>query len=405
MSVRSLRLLAATSALLALPGVASAEDEAEPAPRGHYVEADIPERSTAFKSVSESTSRTFEKVEARLQEVDGRLAKMALSVGLAGASVETDTASLWESKLDARSDTFGYEFNGIQARLNQSQVAYEEAFRSALQRAVTGLQSETPGAIVPCIPTKGSAMDALAAGGPGGSSATSSRKHCPGTDFSMEIARRWDGDSALEERLLEIVGGDLGPLVIGVDGEGNPVNYGGALANGGWPAITTYDEAASVVGVVGQDAAGTTWLHPADLVITMPELAEALDQVDAMADEARAKLKETIDGLPRDEAGLLLEKDVQVVRAKARGISAFTEASRAELGAALWASLAKLRKKGKKDGWSDVGLCLNPPGFGGCEGDDKTDEVAEVLGGEKKLAAKLAEIREALTAPDVAVPQ
>ena len=90
MSVRSLRLLAATSALLALPGVASAEDEMEPAPRGHYVEADIPERSTAFKSVSESTSRTFEKVEARLQEVDGRLAKMALSVGLAGASVETD---------------------------------------------------------------------------------------------------------------------------------------------------------------------------------------------------------------------------------------------------------------------------------------------------------------------------
>ena len=69
----------------------------------------------------------------------------------------------------------------------------------------------------------------------------------------MEIARRWDGDAALEERLLEIVGGDLGPLVIGVDDAGNPVNYGGALANGGWPAITTYDETAPVVGVVGHN--------------------------------------------------------------------------------------------------------------------------------------------------------
>lgn len=407
---RSFALLIAASAVAGLPAVAGAEEAKEEAeaPRGHYIESAIPDRSSAFKSVSESTSRTFEKVESKLQDVDGRLAKMALSVGLAGSSVDTDAASLWEAKLDARSETFGYEFKGIQLRLDQSQVAYEEAFTAALERAVAGLVAETPGAIIQCQPKKASAMDALAGGGPGGA-AKADTSSCPGTDFSQEIARRWDGDEVLEERLLEIVGGDLGPLIVGIDDEGAPIEYGGALANGGWPAITNYEEPGSVVALVGQVPAGATWLHPADLVISMPELAEALDQIDELADEARSALQEVVADLPRDANGSLIQDEttlprIEAVQAKARGIRAFTEASRAELGGALWESLGKVRKKGKKGGWADVGLCLNPPGFGGCEGADMTDPLAEVLGSDKKLAARLAELREALKGPDVSVP-
>jgi len=398
-----MRALPLALCLALAPTLALAESE-ELDPRGHYIESAIPERSSAFRSVGESTSRTFEKVERQLQEVDGRLAKMALSTGLVGTAAGEDAANLWQARLDARSDGFSYEFDAIQARLNQTQAAYEEAFRSALERALAGLAEENPAPIVPCVPKQGSALGALAAGGPGGGAAAPSTDHCPGTDFSQEIARRWDGDPVLEERLLEIVGGELGPLIIGVDGEGNPVEYGGAFAAGGWPKITTYDEKGAVVQISGQGEAGATWLHPADLLLAMPELAEALDEVSAIADDARASLKETIAGLPRDDAGLLLEKDVTVVRAKARGIGTFTDDARAQLGAAVWASLAKLRKKGKKGGWSDVGLCLNPPGFGGCEGTDVTDDVAEVLGGDKKLAAALAEVREGLKGPDVSVP-
>lgn len=406
----------ASSAVFALslsaltPGLAHAEDEAEiPDPSGHYIESEIPGRSGVFRSVGESTARTFAKVEGNLQDIDGRLAKMALSVGLAGSAVDADSASLWNAKMEARSDTFGYEFEGVQVRLNQMQVAYQEAFEGALQRAIDGLAAEGSTGIVPCVPKSGSALGALAGGGPGGASAGPSTDHCLGTDFSQEIARRWDADDVLEERVLEIVGGDLGPLVIGVDPDGAPLEYGSPLAAGGWPAITTYEEPGQVIGLTGQVPAGATWLLPADLVISMPEMAEVLDRVDELSSGARSDLQGIVKALPRDDAGNLLQDEanlprIQAVQNKARGIRTFSDEGRAQVGAALWEALIKLRKKGKKAGWSDVGLCLNPPGFGGCEGTDVTDVVAEALAGDKKLTARLQEITEGLAVPDVSVP-
>jgi hypothetical protein len=209
-----LNVCIAAAAMFLVPTAALAE---EPAPAGHYIESSIPESSSAFRSVSESTSRTFEKVEKTLQEVDGRLAKMALSIGLAGEAVGTDPASLWDAKLDARSDTFSYEFGGIQVRLNQTQEGYEAAFRAALERALAALAAEGTSPVVPCTPKRGSALGALAGGGPGGAAAGPSTEHCPGPDLSQEIARRWDSDAVLQERLLQIVGGELGPIVIGLN--------------------------------------------------------------------------------------------------------------------------------------------------------------------------------------------
>jgi len=407
--------LFALSLLVLVPAEAGAaeppaDDEVEASsPSGHYIESDIPGRSGVFRSVGESTARTFDKVEGKLQDVDGRLAKMALSVGLAGAAVDTERLALWSAKLDARSDTFGYEFDGVQVRLNQMQMAYQDAFEAALQRAIEGLAAEGKTGIVACAPKTGSALGALAGGGPGGTVAGPSTDHCPGTDFSQEIARRWDSDELLEERVLEIVGGDLGPLVIGVAPDGAPVEFGGALAAGGWPAITNYEEPGDVLGLTGQAPAGGTWLLPADLVISMPELAEVLDRLDELAGEARGELQDIVKALPRDESGNLVQDEaslprIEGVQAKARGIRAFSEEGRAQVGGALWESLAKLRKKGKKAGWADVGLCLNPPGFGGCVGDDVSDAVADVLASDKKLAGRLKEILAGLTAPDVAVP-
>jgi hypothetical protein len=401
-----LNVCIAAAAMFLVPTAALAE---EPAPAGHYIESSIPESSSAFRSVSESTSRTFEKVEKTLQEVDGRLAKMALSIGLAGEAVGTDPASLWDAKLDARSDTFSYEFGGIQVRLNQTQEGYEAAFRAALERALAALAAEGTSPVVPCTPKRGSALGALAGGGPGGAAAGPSTEHCPGPDLSQEIARRWDSDAVLQERLLQIVGGELGPIVIGLNEGGEPIEYGGALAAGGWPRVTTYSEPGAVLPLAGQSPAGATWLHPADLVVSMPELAEALDTIDTLADDARSRLQDVVAALPRDANGQLLQDEehlgrIQAVQNKARGIRSFTDTSRAEVGAALWETLARLRKKGKKAGWADVGLCLNPAGFGGCEGTDVTDVVAEALAADKKLTARLEALRDDLVVPDVSVP-
>jgi|GEM_PF-1672479 len=403
-SITALSLLALGS----LGGLSPAHAEDEATPVGHYIESEIPGHSSVFRSVGESTARTFDQVEGNLQAVDGQLAKMALSVGLVGGAVDADAASLWKSRLDARSATFGYEFNGVQVRLNQMQVAYEEAFTAAMQRALDALAAEGKAGVVPCTAKKQSAMEAMAAGGPGATTGATTT-HCPGSDFTQEIARRWDSDPVLEERMLEVVGGELGPLVVGMGSGGEPMEYSAALGAGGWPKITEYDEAGNVLALTGQGAPGGSWLHPADLVLSMPELAEALDTIDTLSSAARAELQETVKALPRDANGDLIQDEasmprIEAVQSKARGIREFTDGSRAQVGALVWATLSKARKKGKKDGWADVGVCLNPPGFGGCSGLDASDMAAEVLAGDKKLTAALAELTEGLVGPDVAVP-
>ena len=221
-SLRTLPLLLLAAAAFG-PSSGHAEDAAEAEEvRGHYDKAAIPERSSVFKSIGESSSRTFEKVEKALQRTDGALAKSDLSVALARGAVDDGAWQLGKAKLDARSETFSYEFKGIQGRLDQVGAAYEEAFGAALERALAGLASEKPGAIVECSPKAGgSALDALASGGPGGSA--DKGPACPGTNFTDEIARRWDGDEELETRLLDVVGGDLGPLIIGLGADGQPL--------------------------------------------------------------------------------------------------------------------------------------------------------------------------------------
>ncbi len=403
-SLRSLPLvLLAAAALGPSPGQAQDADEAEV--RGYYDKAAIPDRSSVFKSIGESSTRTFEKVEKALQRTDGALAKSDLSVALAQGAVEDGAWQLGKAKLDARSETFAYEFKGIQGRFDQVGVAYELAFEAALERALAALTSEKPGAIVECSPkASGSALDALAGGGPGGSA--DKEPACPGTNFTDEIARRWDGDEELENRLLDVVGGDLGPLVIGIGTDGQPLEYGGELDNQGWPSITGYSDADAVLPVNGQGGVG--WLHPADLTVAFPELAELLDRIDELAATSRSSLSEAVAALPRDESGNLVQDEdtmakVDAIQTRAKGIRAFTEDSRASAGKLLWEVLNKSRKKGKKAGWSEVGICLNPPAFGGCEGADVTDVVADHLGGDKKLQAALVELQQGISAPDASL--
>ena len=377
----------------------------EAALKSHYIEADVPGKSSAFKSVGGASSRTFEEVESRLKRTDGALAKMDLSLALVAGAVETGAWDLRAARLEARSDTFAYEFKGVQARFDQVGAAYEEAFSGALARAVEALTKEGGGPIGPCTPKRGG-LAALGGGGPGGAAPDSG---CPGTDISAEIARRWDRDAALEARLLEIVGGDLGPLVVGVNDAGEPIPYGSALDGLGWPLVTGYQEPDAVLPLIGQPSAGPAWLHPADLVVSMPELAEALDRVDALAATARADLSATARALPRDGDGRLAQDADTVARAsaiqaRAKAVRQFTDEARASLGREVWEALGKLRKKGKKEGWDSVGVCVTPPAFGGCTGQDATDLVAAGLGADKKLSATLAQLAERLTAPETALP-
>ncbi len=402
-SVRSLPLLLLAAAALG-PSPVLADDAPPTEARGHYDPTAIPSRSSLFQSIGASSARTFEAVEKALGRTDGALAKSDLSVALARDAVDGAAWSLAKARLDSRSETFAYEFKGTQARFDQVGAAYEDAFMAAVERAITSLQSEKPGAILECVPKPQSALDSLAGGGPGGGD--SAAPSCPGTDFTDEIARRWDGDDALEARLLDIVGGELGPLVIGTGADGAPMEYGGALDSRGWPTVSAYDEPDTTLAISGHG--GASWLHPADLKVSFPELAEALDRIDELATESRATLSEAAATLPRDESGRLLQDEptqarVGAIQTRAKGIRVFTEDARASVGATLWEALNKGRKKGKKDGWSDVGVCLNPPAFGGCEGADVTDAVGAFLAGDKKLQAALTELHQGLSAPDTSL--
>lgn len=160
---------------------------------------------------------------------------------------------------------------------------------------------------------------------------------CSGPNMSRRVAMSLDDDTVLEGQLDKI-------------------------AKESWPAITMYRSKKAEALPVGKDAAkGTAGINlahvsPVTLVAAVPEVALAL----AAADRST-------EGRPdaRDEA-------------------------RQKIGVELWAAIDRARKKGRKDGWSDVRVCVNPAGWGGCGRANVTEAVVEVLVDDKKLIEAMA---------------
>ena len=348
--------------LLASPALA--------ADAGHFDRDAVVGASAAFRSVSEGSRAALEPREKALTRTDQALADLDLAVALTRGSLDAAQHDLWVARLDERSTRFGDEFAVLQGQLTEMSVGFEQAFEAALARATEALAAggEPPRE---CREPKPDLMGGLAQ--PGGAGAK--KPSCPGADRSAEIAAAWDGDAVLKAAL-------------------------DAIDASGFQDVTSYEgeEPALTLGA----GAGPMWVNPAALIERLPEAIELVDAVDRRAAEARTALREARAAIPADAPDFEARRAAVVERA--RGARGWAEDAKAAAGATVWASLERSRKKGKKAGWSTVGVCLNPAGWGGCPGDDVTQEVAEVLLGDKKLSKELAAALTALDAPRVDLP-
>jgi len=356
-----------TLLLLTSPALA---EEAAPEPSGHFDRDAIVSASNVFRGLAERQGAALGPLERSLGRTDKALAALDMALALVDGAIDQAQHDLWVAKLDERSARFGAEFRVVQQQLDERGLAYEQAFEQALERALAALTPEG-GELVEC--QAAASNDPFALTGPGGQT---EKKTCPGEDVSEKIAAAWDGDAELTAALDAI------------DGEK-------------WPEVTTYEEPQAVLGL-GSTAAGTTWIAPQDLVDSLPEGIELVDAITERTDAGRQQLLAARDQL--DPKAPDAEATVEAIRAKARGLREWSEARKAEVGGVIWAAVEKSRKKGKKAGWGDVGICVNPEGWGGCAGRDVTEEVADLLVDDKKLAKALGALLEQLGEPDVSVP-
>ena len=353
--------------LFASPALA---DEAAPAATGHFDRDAVVGASTVFRGLAQRQATALGPLERDLGRTDKALAGLDMALALTVGGVDQAHHELWVAKLDERSTRFGGEFRTIQQGMDVRGMAYEEAFEEALSRAVAAM---TLGGEVleECSAT--ASNDPFALTGPGGQSAA---KQCPGADVSAKIAAAWDADVELTAAL------DL------IDGES-------------WPTVSTYKEPQAPLDL-GDTKSGAVFIWPPDLMDSIPEGIQLVDEITARTDAGRQQLIAARDAL--DPEAEDAEAKVQAIRTRARELREWGEARKGDVGAALWVAVDRARRKGKKGGWADVGVCLNPADWAGCEGTDVTDQVAEVLVSDKKLSKELLAILEGLGQPDVSLP-
>ena len=353
--------------LIASPALA---DQEAPAATGHYDREAIVGASAVFRGLAQRQATALGPLERDLGRTDKALAGLDMALALTEGAVDQAQHELWSAKLDERSTRFGGEFRTIQEGMDVRGLAYEQAFEDALSRAVVAM---TAGGEVleECSAAPGN--DPFALTGPGGQSAA---KACPGADVSAKIAAAWDDDAELVAA-LDAIGGES------------------------WPVVTTYEEAQAPLDLAGTKT-GAVFIYPPELMDSIPEGIQLVDEITARTDAGRQKLLAARDGLDPKAEGA--DAQVEAIRTRARELREWGEARKGEVGGALWTAVDRARRKGKKDGWSDVGVCLNPGDWAGCEGRDVTEEVAEVLVADKKLAKELAGLLESLGEPDVSLP-
>ena len=327
----------------------------------HFDRDAVVANSAVFKSLAETDGGGFAAVERSLLVTDTSLAALDLNLALtAGGAVDAAQHDLWAAKLDQRSGLFGDEYAALQEQLTRQSIAYEDAFEAALQRAL---------ATTPATECKAQAASPFDLTGPGGQ--RKETKTCPGEDVSATLAKAWDADAELKAA---------------VD----------AIAAEAWPPITTYDGAEASMALAGAGPA-SSWIEPSELVENLPEAIEILDAIAETAAAERQRLIEIRNTLKEGD-------DATPIGHAARELREWTEAQKQALGGVLWEGLNRARKtKGKKEGWADAGACLNPGPWGGCDGTDVTDDVADVMIEDNRLEKDLAAFRDAIPAPKLSL--
>lgn len=297
---------------------------------GHFHPPELAARSALYAQASEASGARFRDAQSNLEAVATALLDYQVALDLLG-----DRAPAAErERLTELRTRFNRERAVLQAFANTMIEDFDNEFGEAMSRAL-------PEGAVSCPPTIADGPSL-----PGIPAATRPNPACKGADLNDSIAEAMDADPQLRSAIEEIL----------------------ALE---WPTITLDDSPQAVLG------GGDAWIGVSPWFETaVPGRLKAIDRADA---EARLPFEAAI------EQGADKEALAELVR-EARAVTAKTAASRASLAAPVFSVSDAWMSKRAKKGKATAGWCANPALFGGCAGQDVTEDVGGELLAWKKTA-------------------
>jgi len=291
----------------------------------HYSPSGVARASTTFARYAEALGPQSDALEERMAISAKAVQELDLAVNLLGGGEHAE----WRAEVRK---TYAHQGLEAQSFSDWIQDASESVFTQAMEMAIQGLGVE----VVECASRAGGI--ASITGPMGGSSSA-----CEGADQSAAIAKAMDANTQLSGVVDQL------------------------LAES-WPTLELPQAAQPV----------TSWTGSADY-IRFGAVAKALIGDDLEAIEAT--LERDLGDLDRElESG---DADKALEEATKHRLA--YEATLAKEGEALLEALAK---PSTKAGY-EVGLCVNPPALGGCEGTDVTREFLAWAREDKKVLKAL----------------
>ena len=306
---------------------------------GFYHPNDLAPESAEFMRLNEQAMGPFEDRSRKSAEIGRALSLYRESLDLLG-----DLAPEAEyNRLDALEKQYNRERAVLEAFANTLVDDVDTTFLASLDRAKTAIgfkamECEREIQVGPRVP--------------GMRGRTEANPDCKGDDLNAALAKAMDADPKLQAAVAEIIALD-------------------------WPTFGIGAEAQSAIG----DGDGWIWVRPV-FAKGAPQALRAIDDAD---EKARLPFQAALEDEPT-------APQLKQLTEAANGVTQTTATSRATLAAPVLVVADKaLAKLGESAAW-----CANPPSLGGCDGDNKTQDLVQKLVDDGKVSKTLTKAASAL---------
>jgi hypothetical protein len=307
---------------------------------GFWHPNDVMPQSEAFKKINESALGPFEEKNRQAEQIGIALSRYQVALDLLGPAASDEE----RSRLDALEKTYRRERAVLEAFADTFITDVDDTFQGAVQRAVDTLEME----IEVC-----EAEVATGPQVPGIRLRTQPNPDCVGANMNRKIAQMLDIDEALAADVAEIIALD-------------------------WPSFTK-DTA-----TVAPAGSGERWVSVS--VLFRKGAKKTLRAIEQQEEQRRLKVHAAIEQGAEGEALEALSKQSDAIEAQ-------SAASRAALAEPVFTAAEKAMAKSGGLGW-----CATPPMFGGCIGQDMTNELIGRLLDDKKVQKAFTKGRDAAAA-------
>jgi len=292
----------------------------------HYSPDTIAQNSSIFRSYAERLSPQFDRLQNNLGRAGGGLSALEQGVLLLGERAPDGLATHLEASRRAANHSFLVAQEHVNLLENDSQAVFEAAMSRAIAQHAQGrtlVECSNPRGMMSFGPSRG-------------------QRNCEGDDLNAAIAASMDKDEQLRTSVESILSVE-------------------------WPVVDFEAKPLEAVVVTGNNG------HVSVELMAQRFLAQEIIDLYAALERDLAPIQAALDSGDETERETTLQQAWTVRQG-------FEQALGAE-GERLWAAMEQPLAKKKMA----IALCPNPVAFGGCPGEDRTDEVIAMLESSRKF--------------------